>query len=209
MEWTRSETLGLSTHSCVLCNGLGLRVSENCEDTTPCNCVLRNIFRACYARFRELSAKEKFMSQARLEAVQGRDGKCVWSRKDEEYIADFTLLARRSLNEAEYRIFKYHFLLGADWKLCCGKLKMDRGTFFHSVNRIQSKLGRVYRDVEPYALFPLSEYFHGEQKIVSSIRYTIDKIVPIRPPVRKASRMALPSGLGIVDSSSYPTKLAA
>lgn len=209
MEWTRSETLGLSTHSCVLCNGLGLRVSENCEDAAPCNCVLRNIFRACYARFCDISKQEKFLSQACLEAIQGRDGKRVWSRKDEEYVADFTLVARRSLSEADYQIFKYHFLLGADWKMCCGKLKMARGNFFHSVNRIQSKLGRVYRDVEPYALFPLSEYFHGEQKIVSSIRYTIEKVVPIRPPMRKVPPAALPSGLRIVASNSARTKLAA
>jgi hypothetical protein len=38
---------------------------------------------------------------------------------------------------------------------------MDRGSFFHEVYRIQRKLGRVFRELEPYALYPLDEYFGG------------------------------------------------
>jgi hypothetical protein len=38
---------------------------------------------------------------------------------------------------------------------------MDRGTFFHSVYRIEHRLGRVFAELEPYALFPLDEYFGG------------------------------------------------
>lgn len=85
----------------------------------------------------------------------------MWGLKDEEYIADFCLVSRRTLSEPEYRLFKYHFLLGADWKLCCRKLNIDRGTFFHAVYRIEQKLGRTFRELEPHALFPLDEYFSG------------------------------------------------
>jgi hypothetical protein len=70
-------------------------------------------------------------------------------------------VARRSLDESEYRLFRYHFILDADWKLCTRKLKIDRGNFFHAVYRIEQKLGRVFRELEPYALFPLDEYFGG------------------------------------------------
>ena len=101
------------------------------------------------------------MSQARLAIIGGRDRRQVWGRRDEEYIADFSLVARRVLNDAEYKIFRFHFLLAADWRLCCRQLKMDRGTFFHEVYRIQRKLGRVFREIEPYALYPLDEYFGG------------------------------------------------
>jgi hypothetical protein len=38
---------------------------------------------------------------------------------------------------------------------------MDRGTFFHSIYRIEQRLGRVFAELEPYALYPLSEYFGG------------------------------------------------
>jgi hypothetical protein len=96
-----------------------------------------------------------------LESNPGRQRKSVWGMKNEEFMADFVLVSRRTLSDYEYTIFKYHFLLGADWKLCCRKLKMDRGTFFHEVYRIQQKLGRTFRELEPHALFPVDEYFNG------------------------------------------------
>jgi hypothetical protein len=89
----------------------------------------------------------------------------VWGLKNEEFIADFCLVSKRSLDENEYRIFRFHFLLGADWKLCCRKLNMDRGTFFHEVYRIQQKLGRTFRELQPHALFPVDEYFNGTGRV--------------------------------------------
>ncbi len=76
-------------------------------------------------------------------------------------MADFCLVSRRVLDDFEYQLFRYHFLLEADWKLCCRQLKMDRGNFFHSIYRIQQKLGRTFAELQPYPLFPLSEYFAG------------------------------------------------
>jgi hypothetical protein len=38
---------------------------------------------------------------------------------------------------------------------------MDRGTFFHSIYRIEQRLGRVFAELQPYALYPVSEYFGG------------------------------------------------
>lgn len=99
-----------------------------------------------------------------LEANPGRQRKSVWGLKNEEYIADFCLVSRRVLDEQQYKLFKYHFLLGADWKLCCRKLNFDRGTFFHEVYRIEQKLGRTFRELEPHALFPIDEYFSSTGK---------------------------------------------
>ncbi len=101
------------------------------------------------------------MTHVRLSVLGGSARRQVWGRKDEEYIADFCLVSKRYLEEDEYKLFRYHFLLGADWKLCCRFLKMDRGVFFHNVYRIQPKLGRVFRELQPCALFPLDEYFGG------------------------------------------------
>jgi hypothetical protein len=61
----------------------------------------------------------------------------------------------------ENKVFRFHFLLGADWRLCCRQLKMDRGSFFHTIYRIEQKLGRIFAELEPYPLYPLSEYFAG------------------------------------------------
>jgi hypothetical protein len=158
MEWTRSDTIALAKHSCTQCQGTGLHLGRKGK-MTPCNCVLRAIFRACYARFRHCATKEKYMSRISLEFIPGRERNFSWGRKDEEYMADFILVSRRTLTEFEYRVFRFHFLLGADWKLCCRRLNIDRGTFFHAVYRIQQNLGRVFRELEPYGLFPLDEYF--------------------------------------------------
>ena len=160
MEWTRSETLALAAITCTHCHGLGLRIGRRGK-ASPCNCVLRGIFRACYARFRNCVEKEKHMSKCTLEFMPGSNHRNTWGRKDEEYCADFILISRRTLTQEEYRVFNYHFLLGADWKLCCLKLKIDRGSFFHAIYRIQQALGRTFRELQPYGLYPLDEYFGG------------------------------------------------
>ncbi len=105
------------------------------------------------------------MSRISLEPQAGRQRPNTWGRKDEEFIADFSLVSRRVLSEEEYRLFRYHFLLGADWKLCTRKLGIDRGNFFHSVYRIEQRLGRMFRELEPYPLFPLDDYFHGPSRL--------------------------------------------
>ena len=87
------------------------------------------------------------------------DGRWVWGRKDEEYSADFCLVSRRTLTAPEFKIFRLYYLDDADWRLCCARLGMDRGNFFHSVYRIEQKLGRIFRELQPYALYPLDEYF--------------------------------------------------
>jgi hypothetical protein len=105
-----------------------------------------------------------------LEFCSRRDWYRAYGRKREEYAADFCLVSRRHLDTQEYQIFKYHFLLGADWKLCCRRLKMDRGNFFHSVYRIEHRLGQVFANLEPYPLYPLNEYFAG---VISRERYML------------------------------------
>jgi hypothetical protein len=125
------------------------------------------------------------MSRATLDPMPGRDARNTWGRKHEEYCADFCLVSKRTLNAFEHRLFTYHFLLGADWKICCRKLNMNRGNFFHAVYRIEQKLGRVFRELQPYSLYPTDEYFHGPAKGVTSCLKPNRKIIPIRPPVTR------------------------
>lgn len=191
MEWTQSKTLALALQSCTKCHGLGMREIRD-GVSNPCACVFRAIFRACYHRFRHCVEKEKYLSKVSLQFSPGRDGRFCWGRKDEEYIADFYLVSKRSLNEQEFRLFKYHFLLGADWKLCCRKLNMDRGNFFHAIYRIQQKLGRIFAELQPYALFPLDEYFQVTTRQLASAK--VRKVIELplnrlseRVPLRKVS----------------------
>lgn len=143
------------------CEGYGLRRRTRRTAGEPCNCVLRAIFQACYARYRYLQTKEGHLSSVSLHASGGKARKFSWGRKDEEFCADFYLVSRRALTAAEFRIFRAHYLAGEDWRSCSAGLGMDRGNFFHAVYRIQQKLGRVFRELRPYALFPLDEYFSG------------------------------------------------
>jgi hypothetical protein len=139
--------------------------------------------------------KEKHISRVSLEANPGRQRKSVWGMKNEEFMADFCLVSRRTLTDSEYKIFKFHFLLGADWKLCCRKLNMERGDFFHEVYRIQQKLGKTFRELEPHALFPLDEYFNGtpRSKEIEAGPFLVESDTPSKTlnimkfPVRRAA----------------------
>ena len=125
-----------------------------------------------------------------VEMVSGKENRMTWGRKEEEYCADFLLVTKRTLTPEEYQIFAFYHLQGADWKLCCRRLNMDRGLFFHAVYRIEQKMGKTFRELQPYALYPLDDYFHKSAMDVTPIanprpanmedqRRPI--VVPIRP----------------------------
>lgn len=165
MEWNRSETLALAAERCGICRGIG-QLRKGMEEA-PCSCVLRAIFRACHNRFRECTAYDLAETRASLERGATRDPGGPWGRRNEEFIADFLTVSKRNLSEEEHRIFRFHYLLGADWKLCCRRLQMDKKDFFRVAYRIQHRLGRIFRELEPYPLYPLREYFapglHGRK----------------------------------------------
>ena len=180
-NWSSSEIVGLAKEGCTHCLGNGLRRGGRVDDM-PCTCVLRRIFRTCYTKFRYCASKDKSMGKVRLEPMSGPEGNFCWGMKDEEYMADFCLVSQRALDDLEYQIFRYHFLLGADWKICCRRLNMDRGTFFHQLYRIEQKLGRVYRELRPHALFPLDEYFGGtvRKQLPETSREVLRMPLPLR-----------------------------
>ena len=187
-RWNHSEVIGLARERCTHCHGNGMRHGEEGE-SHPCNCVLRAVFRACYHRFHDCATREKYFGRVRLEHSGGKDHQQSWGMKDEEYMADFLLVTRRILTENEYRMFRFHFLLGADWKLCCRQMKTDRGTFFHMIYRLQQKLGLAFRELQPYSLYPLDEYFAGAIKgaPACALRVMPDRYQPMAPPLRKAA----------------------
>ena len=100
-------------------------------------------------------------------------------------MADFLLVAKRTLNRAEHRLFRFHYLLGADWRLCCARLNVEKGQFFHAVYRVEQKLGRVLRELQPYPLYPVDEYFNGVTLEHRALRTVTEKITALRPPVKR------------------------
>ncbi len=113
----------------------------------------------------------------------------MYSLKREEFMADFCLAARRSLSDSDYNIFRFTFFLGADWTLCCKRLNLDRGTYFHHVYRIQGILGRNFAEMKPYPLYPLDEYFGGSirKDAMSDLRSRMPK-----PRLRQQREERLP-----------------
>jgi hypothetical protein len=67
---------------------------------------------------------------------------------------------------------------------------MDRGNFFHSVYRIEQKLGRMFRELKPYPLFPLDDYFHGPSRLApafSPVSHRESALQPRLPPIGKTA----------------------
>lgn len=158
MKWSHYELAQLALPSCSVCEGTGVREGRE-GGPAPCKCASRQMFRVCYARFRGCVEASKFSRVSFDRTPSGRTNRGMWGRKDEEYMADFTLVARRVLDEFHYRIFRYHFLLGADWKLCRRHVGISRGMFFHAVYRVEAMLGETFASLEPYALYPPRDYF--------------------------------------------------
>jgi hypothetical protein len=156
----RSDHIALASETCSYCEGKGARVVYR-DKIVPCNCAFRAIFRACLARWRDCAETGTSFGTVSWEFCSGPNGRRVYSRKQEEYMADFCLVSHRVLDAADYRIFQLYFLLALDWKLIAWKLHMDRGNFFHAVYRIERTLGKTFSELRPYALYPLDEYFGG------------------------------------------------
>jgi len=162
-KWGRSETLALASHNCASCRGSGLRLARKGR-LDACNCVLRSIFRICLFKFLEVNAQEKFAT-VRLYNVSSSARNAVgYSRPREEFCADFLLITRRTLEAQEWKLFRAYWLIGAEWQFVAKRLKLDRSNFFHAAYRIEQKLGRIFRELRPYPLFPIDEYF-GSQSV--------------------------------------------
>ena len=175
------QYIALALVGCVRCNGLGI------SDQGACICVDRSVFRIVLNKFRQCASGGHLGRPFFLNGTSRAQGKVSDGRKNEDYMADVWLVSKRTLtNPTEWAIFRFHHLLGADWKLCCRQLKIDRGNFFHAVYRIEAKLGKVFRELQPYALWPVDEYFQGNTRRVAVLPFPIQPArlgTPLRPPL--------------------------
>jgi hypothetical protein len=172
--WNRSNTIGMALPSCGFCEGTGMCDLRHGKATRPCDCVFRNIFRACYQTFKTCAESGQAFGTISWDFVPGGGRNRMYSRKREEFLADFCLVAKRVLTPSDYKTMVWYFLEGATWQECCGRLGMSRGNFFHTVYRIERVAGKAFAETEPYALFPGYAYFSDAK--VSQLR--------LDPPVR-------------------------
>jgi hypothetical protein len=189
MQWNRSNTIGLASNDCCHCEGNGQRLVYK-NHMVPCACVFRAVFRICLNRFRECVITTGLTGTVSWEYCSTTTGCRSYSRKREEFMADFDLIAKRSLTASEYQLFRFYFLLRADWKLCARRLNLDRGILFHSIYRVEHKLGKAFADTEPYGIYPLDEYFgavNREEPIVAANPLPISVRKRLRVPYRRAA----------------------
>jgi hypothetical protein len=159
MQWNRKELSVLASSNCTICQGFGVR-RERHGEPVPCGCALRSIFRACHARFRACVMRGKHKGPANFDRAPGARGyKGTWGRKEEEFTADFVIVARRNLDAWQYQLFRFQYLLGADPNLVRKRLGLQRGAYFHAMYRIEEHLGQTYTELQPYALYPTKDYF--------------------------------------------------
>jgi len=183
--WNRSAVIGLAKASCTFCHGAGLRPSLRLGDV-PCNCVFRAIFRICYRRYRECEAMAAHTNGIRVERGAGPSGYRLYSRRQQEYAADFALVGRRVLSSTDYDLFHLHYLLEADWRVCCHDLHLGRGAFFHRAYEIAERLGRAFAELRPYPLYPVAGYFEGVAQSRRAgpppvaLRWNVREVVPHR-----------------------------
>ena len=155
MKWNRSQTIALAKTGCTHCNGMGIA-----DEGEPCGCVYRAIFRACYARFISCVQQAGHAGTVKLEFTAGRaENKQMFGRKNEEYSADFCLVSKRYLDAAEWKLFRFHFLLGADVSLLVRRGMGTWGELDTAIRLLEEKLGQCFANLTPYALYPLDEYF--------------------------------------------------
>jgi hypothetical protein len=130
--------------------------------------------------------KDKAASIVNLERIgTGRSSHMRFGRKTEEYMADFHLTCKRTLTPSEWHTFSVAYLQGADWSVCHKRLNMPRTNFMHATYRLEAKLGRAFRETEPFGLYPLDEYFGS---VVRGARVAVmvpqdHRPAPLRPPL--------------------------
>ena len=149
--WDPSETKGLAHKGCSYCNGEGMRRTPRFRIHPVCACVLRNIFRVCLNELLQIRWTRSYpSSQARLQ-------KGTWGRPWEEYDADFINVSRRVLTGWEWRLFEVHFIERKSERACAKLFKINRAD--PAIHNIEERLGRAFRELQPYPLYPLREYF--------------------------------------------------
>jgi hypothetical protein len=98
-------------------------------------------------------------------------------------MADFALVARRSLSQAEHRLFRFHHILGASEAMCAKRLGISTLAAKKAIQRLETRLGVIFVSLQPYALYPLYDYFN---KVRS------EPVQPCRLPLARARTPVVP-----------------
>ncbi len=165
-KWPHSLVIALSRPRCTTCRGSGYARLPKEGLRQPCKCVLRAVFRECRRQW----WRGKMMAYNRWRMTAGRGRKGGWSVPALEYVADFERLARSVLTRRKsaygdlWPLFELHYLRGYEWRVCCWRLRISRGDFYHAAYVAEEIVGRACRELLPYPLHPIYPYMHPRHK---------------------------------------------
>ena len=158
--------VALAQKNCEHCFGTAKvfwRFTPEDNKLRTCSCVYRKVFQTCWDKYAEIQSNRfNGCGAVNLERNAGAEpgnAPIVYGNKLAEYCADFVLLAKRCLNRFEHRIFKRYYLDNIHYKLLMDDHRLSRRMIYYEVEKIQTKLGRYYCELKPFALYPVDEYF--------------------------------------------------
>lgn len=141
-------------------------------------------FYACFHKFKECKTQRSSHNlNYEYVSTPHRGHHLVFGYKREEYMTDFCLISKRTLTAEEHQLFSFHFLLGADSKACCQRLKISRAKFFSTRDGIEEKLDHAFQFTAPYPLFPTERYFAASTQVASAFTPAPAMPQPLRPPL--------------------------
>ena len=158
-EAKASEWLQLADSHCHHCEGYGLLLVPR-RHYPVCNCVYRAVFRRVLGKYRASDIGGRNVMVVSHHGITN-------SFPAQEYRADFELTCSRLLRKdpMQWYVWRLHVLDKVQWKPCIGMLevilkkKVDRGTFFHAVYRVETTCGKELIQMLPYPLYPIDVYF--------------------------------------------------
>jgi hypothetical protein len=155
---------------CRYCRGRGYVIFGARYRGCTCECVYRRVFRVCNQRYYELRMRGEWNPSVHGLSV---------GIKQVEYMADFELVAARALERhpREWDVFVCHHLHRLPWTACGRLVRLDRGTFFHAVYRVEVAVGRASIETLPYGVWP-ADYFSEREGGRYGVRMLWDTAVP-------------------------------
>ena len=152
-----ASVIALAKTGCETCNGLGRQ-----DGGAVCHCVHHRVFNTVMAKFRYCAvtvwpAPRRFDHFINSSARPNSGHRMM----NQDFVADVHLAAKRTLTAEDFKLFRYRYCLGADARLCARQLGMTPESCVQRLQAIEARLGQAFRNMRPYALYPLDQYFHA------------------------------------------------
>lgn len=137
VSWSRLDGHRFADPDCSGCMGSGLRAWG------PCECATSRVFRLCLAAYRDL---EESGWRSRPQRSWHPRSRITYSRPAEEYCAEFSLAARRALDQQDFRLFQHYFVFAIDARECAGILGLSQSSLRRAVARVERQVGAALKE---------------------------------------------------------------